>query len=69
MNPNIDTISTYKKLRTRRSGNKVYVDLVLCLPSNLSVSEADSKSKRINQGLFKEFPNIETIIHFEPLEN
>ncbi|MFM7109787.1 MAG: cation diffusion facilitator family transporter [Planctomycetota bacterium] len=69
INLNIDTISTYKKLRTRRSGNKVYVELVLCLPGNLSVSEAHSKSKRINQGLFKEFPNIETIIHIEPLEN
>jgi len=69
INSNIDSDTTYKNLRTRRSGNKIYVELSICLPGNLSISEAHSKSTRINRALFREFPNIETIVHIEPLEN
>lgn len=56
----------FHDLRTRRQGNKVYSELHLSVPGNITVEEAHSLADHLEDELKHEIPNIDLTIHVEP---
>jgi cation diffusion facilitator family transporter len=55
----------YHDLKTRRSGNKVFMEVHLCLDGEVSVKEAHELTDKIENELKLVVPGIESIIHIE----
>jgi cation diffusion facilitator family transporter len=55
----------YHELKTRRSGNKVFMEVHLCLDGTVSVKEAHELTDKIENELKLAVPGIESIIHIE----
>ncbi len=55
----------YHDLKTRRSGNKVFMEVHLCLDGNMSVKEAHELTDKIGEELTLVLPGIEPNIHIE----
>jgi cation diffusion facilitator family transporter len=55
----------YHDLKTRRSGNKVFMEVHLCLDGNVSVKEAHELTDKIGMELNLVVPGIEPNIHIE----
>ncbi len=55
---NIDGVLEISELKTRISGSKICVDIVLCADSDLTLEEADIIRQRIHTALEINFPNI-----------
>ena len=57
------------RLQTREFGNRIYVDLELCLDGQLSLVEAHSIAERVHDRIEQEFPTVKHImVHVNPYE-
>lgn len=56
-------------LRTRRSGNTVFIQLHLELDGALSLSVAHAVAERVERDLISLFPSAEVIIHEDPVDS
>lgn len=58
----------FHNLRTRKSGNKRYIDLHLVFPQNMSVKAAHDLCDIIEEDIEKSLKNTEILIHLESCE-
>ena len=65
---NTDGISKIHKLRVRTTGDLVFSDMVVMVPSDLSIEEAHKISNHIEQKIRTAYPNSDVTIHMEPDE-
>jgi cation diffusion facilitator family transporter len=56
----------YHNLRTRRSGNRVFAELHLCLNGEVSVQDAHDFTDHLQDDIRKDLPNVVLNIHVEP---
>ena len=56
----------FHKLRTRKAGNKRYIDLHLVMPKNASVERAHQVCDHLEQDIESRLPNSNVTIHVEP---
>ncbi len=57
------------RLQTREFGNRIYVDLEICLDGQLSLVEAHSIAERVHDRIEREFPTVKHImVHVNPYE-
>ena len=57
------------RLQTREFGNRIYVDLEICLDGRLSLVEAHSIAERVHDRIEQEFPTVKHImVHVNPYE-
>ena len=55
------------RLQTREFGNRIYVDLEICLDGQLSLVEAHSVAERVHDRIEQEFPTVKHImVHVNP---
>ncbi len=59
----------YHGLRTRKSGNRRFVDFHLLVPGDMPVRDAHRIADRIERRLSEKLPNTYVTIHIEPLED
>lgn len=59
---------TFHALRTRKAGARRFVDFHLLVPGNVTVQDAHMSTHRIEQAVRSSFPNTETTVHVEPIE-
>ncbi|MFT6558252.1 cation diffusion facilitator family transporter [Sneathiella sp.] len=68
----IDLVLTQKsvmgvhELRTRRSGQKVFIQMHIDLPASLNLQEAHEISETVEMEVLKLYPDAEAIIHQDP---
>lgn len=56
-------------LRTRQFGNKIYVDLEICVKRDISLVDAHSIAENVHSGVEQNFTNVKHImIHVNPAE-
>ena len=55
----------YHGLKTRRSGDRVFMEVHLCVDGNVTVREAHELTIRIEKELEQIVPGIESVIHIE----
>jgi cation diffusion facilitator family transporter len=56
------------RIRTRESGNRLFVDLRLTLASNISLEHADSVAGMVENEVHRLFPGADVVIHTTPQE-
>ena len=57
------------RLQTREFGNRIYVDLEICLDGRLSLVEAHAVAERVHDRIEREFPTVKHImVHVNPYE-
>ena len=57
------------RLQTREFGNRIYVDLEICLDGQLPLVEAHSIAERVHDRIEQEFPTVKHImVHVNPYE-
>ena len=56
----------FHELRTRKAGNKRYIDLHLVMPKTTSVEEAHRVCDHLEQDLEEKLNNTDITIHVEP---
>ncbi len=61
--------AVFHGLRTRKSGPRRFIDFHLLLPGNTSVQDSHDLCVQIEKELESNFPNPQTTIHVEPLED
>lgn len=62
-----DDVLGVDMLRTRMFGNKVYIDLEICVDSNKSFQEAHDVAERVHKNVEQKFSNVKHImIHVNP---
>lgn len=61
--------AVFHGLRTRKSGPRRFIDFHLLVPGRTSVQESHDLCVRIEKELEISFPNPQTTIHVEPLED
>ncbi|MFL0194534.1 cation diffusion facilitator family transporter [Clostridium sp. WILCCON 0269] len=59
----------FHKLRTRKSGNKRYIDLHLVFPQDMSVKDAHDICDKIETEIEHSLKNTESMIHLESCNN
>ncbi|MEY8001460.1 cation diffusion facilitator family transporter [Clostridium sp. Mt-5] len=59
----------FHKLRTRKSGNKRYVDLHLVFPGNMHMKRAHDICNNIEAEMSRSLENTEVMIHLESCDN
>lgn len=59
---------TFHALRTRKAGARSFVDFHLLLPGDVSVQHAHDVTHRIERAVGASFPDTETTVHIEPIE-
>lgn len=59
----------FHRLRTRKSGDKRYIDLHLVFPQDMHVKAAHDICDKIENKLSKSLKNTETMIHIESCDN
>lgn len=59
---------TYHALRTRRSGERRFVDFHLLVPGTQSVRRAHKRSGEMERAIGHALPGVETVVHIEPIE-
>jgi len=69
MNNHENVYCNYHDLKTRKSGNKRYVDLHLVLPPNMSVKYAHDICDAIEKSIANSLNNTTVMIHVENCEN
>jgi len=60
--------ATFHALRTRKAGSRRFVDFHLLLPGEISVQHAHDLTHRIEDAVKNSFPQTETTVHIEPIE-
>lgn len=60
---------TLHNLRTRKSGKKRFIDFHLLLDGKTSVQQAHDICRELEEEIRKAFPESETTIHVEPIED
>ena len=60
-------LSNLHDLRTRTSGGIDFVQFHVDLPGGYTVSQAHEIIERVEEDLFREFPDIELLIHIDPV--
>lgn len=69
INKNLSEGMSYHMLRSRKAGNKRYVDLHLEVPGNITVDESHMLCDQIETEIQNLLNNIEVYIHIEPCTN
>lgn len=64
----LDSGATFHALRTRKAGARRFVDFHLLLPGTVSVQHAHDLTHRVERAVKSSFPDTETTIHIEPIE-
>ena len=59
----------YHALRTRQAGRKHFADVHVLVPGSMSVREGHDLVERIENEIHLKAPNVEVLIHMEPLED
>lgn len=59
----------YHALRTRQAGRKHFADVHVLVPGTMSVQEGHDLIERLENDIHVEAPNVEMLIHLEPLED
>ncbi len=59
---------TYHALRTRRSGNRRFVDFHLLVPGTHTVRRAHRRSGEMERAIGAALPGVEAVVHIEPIE-
>lgn len=62
----LHTCMSFHMLRSRKSGDKRYIDFHLEVPGNYSVEESHLLCDQIENAIKVKIPNIEATIHIEP---
>ncbi|MEK6795184.1 MAG: cation diffusion facilitator family transporter [Spirochaetota bacterium] len=57
---------TYHKLRTRRSGSHVFIDMHLLFPGGISIGDAHDTTDILKSDIRKAFSGADVTIHMEP---
>ncbi|MCC6791520.1 MAG: cation transporter [Thermomicrobiales bacterium] len=60
--------ATFHALRTRKAGNRRFVDFHLLLPGELTVQRAHEVTHRVERAVESTLPGTEATIHIEPIE-
>jgi cation diffusion facilitator family transporter len=63
-----NTIANYHNLRTRKAGNKVFVDMHVTLCNNTTLEKAHDIVDQIEASIKQSHDNIDVTIHIEPTE-
>lgn len=67
---NVESVSNPHKIRIRKHGNMIVIEMDLEVPPNMSVSDAHSLSHKVEDHLYNKINNIyDIIIHIEPFGN
>ena len=61
----LDGFIEYHGLKTRRSGDRVFMEVHLCVDGNVTVREAHELTIKIEKELEQTVPGIEAVIHIE----
>jgi divalent metal cation (Fe/Co/Zn/Cd) transporter len=56
------------RIRARKSGNQLFVDLRLTLQSNIPFEHAKSVMNEVESAVTREFPGADVVVHAEPRE-
>jgi divalent metal cation (Fe/Co/Zn/Cd) transporter len=59
----------YHALRTRQAGRKHFADVHVLVPGSMSVREGHDLVEHIENEIHLKAPNVEVLIHMEPLED
>lgn len=60
------SVVNYHNLRTRKAGNKVFIDMHVTLCNNPTLEEAHTIVDKIEESIKENYKNIDVIIHIEP---
>ncbi|MDP3981460.1 MAG: cation diffusion facilitator family transporter [Chlamydiota bacterium] len=67
---NIKEVKTFHKIRTRKMGSEILLDLHIEVDPKLTVKEGHDISKKVKNNLIQKGPNIiDVVVHLEPYEN
>jgi len=67
---NMDDIRSYHKIRTRKMGSAILLDLHIQVDSHMTVLQGHEISKKVKNELIENGPNIiDVVVHLEPDDN
>jgi cation diffusion facilitator family transporter len=67
---NMEEIHSYHKIRTRKMGSAILLDLHIQVDSHMTVLQGHEISKKVKNELIEKGPNIiDVVVHLEPDEN
>jgi cation diffusion facilitator family transporter len=61
--------TAYHALRTRRAGQRSFVDFHLLVPGGSTVRDAHDLSERVEEAVRAVLPGVEVTVHIEPIED
>jgi len=64
-----DAVDGIDRLRTRLAGNRIYVDVDICVNSSATLKEAHDIAQCVHDAIEREFPKVKhCMVHVNPLE-
>ena len=63
----ITGVQEVRRMRLRRSGNRVFADLVVGVPRTTTFADAHEMTERIERAISHTVPRTDTVVHFEPV--
>lgn len=63
----IKGVQELRRMRLRRSGNRIFADLVVGVPRTTTFADAHELTERIERAISHAVPRTDTVIHFEPV--
>ena len=63
----IEGVQELRRMRLRRSGNRIFADLVVGVPRTTTFADAHELTERIEQAIGQAVPRTDAVIHFEPV--
>jgi len=65
-----DAVDGIDRLRTRLAGNRIYVDVDICVKSSATLNEAHDIAQCVHDAIEREFPKVKhCMVHVNPSEN
>lgn len=62
----LSDIHKVSDLRTRQSGNKIFIQMTLHMTNSLSLKQAHLLADQVEHLIHSDFPNAEIVLHLEP---
>lgn len=63
----IKGVEELRRMRLRRSGNRIFADLVVGVPRTTTFADAHELTERIERAIGHAVPRTDAVIHFEPV--
>lgn len=63
----VGDVQELRRMRLRRSGNRIFADLVIGVPRTTTFADAHELTERIERAISHAVPRTDTVIHFEPI--